>query len=175
MNNEKILVMNRSKVTVLTQLCVLIGIAVIVPLFHQQALTGPIVNATLFVATVLIGAQMGVLVGLIPSIIALSAGTLPAILAPMVPYIMLSNVILILTFNFLKSRGYWLAMIVASVLKFVFLFASSSLVIGLLMKKELATSVAVMMSWPQLLTALTGGMLAWIALKSIATFSQKSD
>jgi len=162
MNNKKVLAIDKSKIVSLTQLITLIGVATIIPLFHQQMITGPFVNATLFVATILFGTQMGIFVGLIPSVIALSVGTLPSVLAPMVPYIMISNAILILTFDFLKDKNYWLAVALASFLKFLFLFATSSIVIGLLMKKELAESVAMMMSWPQFLTALAGGMVAWI-------------
>ena len=160
MNNEQTLVLDKSNLIASTKFIALIGIATVVPLFHQQLITGPIVNATLFVATIILGTQMSILVGLLPSIIALSVGTLPAPLAPMVPYIMISNAILILTFGYLKDRNYWLAVGVASFLKFLFLFSTSSIVIGLLMKKELADSVALMMNWPQLLTALAGGILA---------------
>jgi hypothetical protein len=164
MEDEQEAVMDRRVSTMTIQSVILLSIAISVPLFHQQMITGPVVNATLFAATVLLGAQMGVLVGLIPSVIALSVGTLPAALAPMVPYIMLSNVILIVTFNFLKGKNYWLAITAASFLKFLFLFVSSSVVVGLLLKKELAESVVVMMSYPQLLTALLGGVLAKVFL-----------
>ena len=167
MNNEKTLTITRDKMALLTWFIALTGIATIAPLFHQQMITGPIVNATLFVATIILGAQMGIFAGLIPSVIALSVGTLPPALAPMIPYIMISNVILILTFNFLKGKNYWLAITLASFLKFLFLFSTSSLVISLLMKKELAGSVALMMSWPQLVTALMGGILAWIFFKKM--------
>lgn len=164
MNHEQILTINRNNIITFTKFITLIGFATIVPLFNQQMITGPIVNATLFVATIILGTQMGVLVGLIPSLIALSVGTLPAPLAPMVPYIMISNAILILTFGYLKNKNYWLAIIVASFLKFLFLFSTSSLVVGLLMKKELTESVAIMMSWSQLVTALMGGFLASLFL-----------
>jgi riboflavin transporter len=165
MNNEKVLAMDREKIVSLSQFVILISLATLVPLFHEQLITGPIVNATLFVATILLGTTGGIFVGLIPSIIALSVGTLPAVLAPVVPYIMLSNVILILSFNFFKEKNYWLAVGIAGFLKFIFLFAASSVVINLLLKKELAESVAMMMSWPQLITALAGGILAWIFFK----------
>lgn len=164
MNNEQALTLSRSNYIASTKFIALIGVATIIPLFHQQMITGPIVNATLFVATIILGTQMGILVGLIPSVIALSVGTLPAPLAPMVPYIMISNAILILTFGYLKNINYWLAIIISSFLKFLFLFLTSSVVIGLLMKKELAESVTLMMRWPQLLTALMGGVLASLFL-----------
>jgi hypothetical protein len=122
------------------------------------------VNATLFAAVILLGAQSSLLVGLIPSVIALSVGTLPPVLAPMVPYIMVSNAILMLTFDNLRAKNYWLAVGCASLLKFLFLVATSSIVTRLLFKSELAGSVALMMSWPQLLTALAGGVLVSLVL-----------
>jgi len=164
MNNEQVLIINRSKIIVFTQFSALLGIAIIAPLFHQQMVTGPIVNATLFVSAIILGREMGIFIGLIPSVIALSVGTLPPALAPMVPYIMMSNAVLILTFYFFKDVNYWLAVAVASFFKFLFLFATSSIVVGLLLNKHLADSVSMMMSYPQLLTALAGGILAKIFL-----------
>ena len=165
MPNIKELAISREKVAFLTKMVALLSVAMIVPLFHQQMITGPIINATLFIATAVLGASAGILVGLIPSVIALSAGLLPPVLAPMVPFIMISNTILVLVFHFLKERNYWMGMIMASVLKFVFLYSTSSVVINLLLKKEVATQVSLMMSWPQLLTAIAGGCLAYIFIK----------
>ena len=99
--------------------------------------------------------------------IALSAGLLPAILAPMIPFIMLSNAILIMTFSALKKKNYWLNIAIGSTFKFLFLFATSSIVINLLIKKEIAQQVALIMSWPQLLTALAGGVIAYPIIKLI--------
>ena len=167
MNNEKVLFLERSNLTSLVWLIALVGVASVAPLFHQQMITGPVVNATLFLAAMILGIKRGIFVGLIPSAIALSMGTLPPVLAPAVPYIMISNAILIAVFSLLRNKNYWLAVAVASLLKFVFLFSTSSIVISLLMKKELAGSVATMMSWPQLITALFGGFLAWVFLKKL--------
>lgn len=164
MKNTIALVLEKNKIVSITQLVALIGIAVVAPFFHQQLITGPVVNATLFIATIFLGTQGGIMVGLIPSVIALSVGTLPAPLAPMVPYIMISNVILVLIFGYFKERNYWIAIVLASFFKFLFLFSTSAIVVGLLTKKELASSVAIMMSYPQLLTALAGGVLASLFL-----------
>ncbi len=167
MSRVKILTIKGEKIFVLTQFAVLVGIATIAPLSHQQAITGPIVNATLFVSVMLLGVQSGILVGLIPSLIALSVGLLPPVLAPMVPFIMTGNTILVITFNYLKEKNYWLGVVAASILKFIFLFSTSSIMIDLILKKEIASRVAMMMSWPQLLTALTGGLIAYMFLKGI--------
>ena len=165
MNNAKILTINREKIITLAQFAVLVGAATIAPLLGQQAIAGPIVNATLFISTMFLGIRAGVLVGLFPSIIALSVGLLPLALAPMIPFIMLGNVILVLSFDFLKNKNYWLRVITASALKFIFLFSTSSIVINLILKTEIANRVAVIMSWPQFLTAIAGGTIAYFLFR----------
>jgi len=165
MKNTKILAINREKIIALTQFAVLIGVATVAPLFGQQAITGVIVNAILFISTMFLGIRAGILIGLLPSIIALSVGLLPAVLAPMIPFIMIGNVILVLCFDFLKNRNYWLRIITASALKFIFLFSTSSIVVNLILKTEVANRVAVIMSWPQFLTAFAGGAIAYLVLR----------
>lgn len=144
----------------------LIAIAVFAPLLKQQMITGPLVNSTLFIAAVLLGGESAILVGLLPSLIALSVGLLPAPLAPMIPFIMTANAILILAFLQSKKRNYWLGIVSASILKFIFLFATSSIVVNLITKQQVAAKAAAMMSWPQLITALAGGIIAYLFLKA---------
>lgn len=165
MNNTKTLAFNKEKITNLTKFVVLVGVAAMAPLLHQQMITGAVVNATLFVTTALLGSRYGIIAGLIPSVIALSVGLLPPVLAPMVPFIMIGNAILVLSFNALKDKNYWLGVLAASVLKFVFLYSTSAIVVNLLFKKEIAYQVSTMMSWPQLLTAIIGGILAYSFLR----------
>lgn len=167
MNQVKILTIKKEKIFILVQFVILVGIATIAPLFHQQTITGPIVNATLFISVILLSTRNAILIGLLPSLIALSTGLLPSVLAPMIPFIMIGNTILIIVFGYLKEKNYWLGIVSASILKFVFLFSTSSIVINLLLKKEIASKVAIMMSWPQLFTALAGGLIAYLFLKSI--------
>jgi hypothetical protein len=167
MNQIKSLTIKKELILTLIQFTLIVGIATIAPLFHQQVITGPLVNAMLFIATVVLGAKNAILAGLIPSLIALSSGLLPAVLAPMVPFIMVGNSILILVFSNLREKNYWMSAILASFLKFLFLFLSSSIVINLLLKKEIATTVALMMSWPQLFTAIAGSLIAYFFLKGV--------
>ncbi len=146
---------------------IFLAIAIFAPLLKQQFITGPIVNAVLFISVMLLGSQGAIMVGLVPSLIALSTGLLPIVLAPMIPFIMLGNTILIITFDYFKKKNFWLGIILASFLKFLFLFLASSVVANLIVKKEIASKAAMMMSWPQLLTALTGGIIAYLFLKTI--------
>ena len=164
MNKVKTLVFKKQKILILAQFVALIGIATVAPLFGQQAIAGPVINAILFISVMLLGVQNAILIGLIPSLIALSVGLLPSILAPMIPFIMMGNVILIMVFNYFKERSFWMGMVSSSILKFVFLFSSSSIVINLLSSKEIASRIAMTMGWLQLLTALAGGLIAYIIL-----------
>ena len=149
----------------LTKAILLIGIVTFAPLLGQQAITGPIVNATLFISTILIDIKYAIFVGLIPSGIALSVGLLPLTLAPMIPFIMVANAILIVAFEGLRRKNYWLAVFSASTIKFLFLKITSFKVIDLVLKKEVASKAALMMSWPQFVTAIAGGILAYLFLK----------
>lgn len=151
--------------------CGLIIVASILPRFiHNQFITGPIVNATLFLAAYILGSGSAILVGLVPSVVALSSGLLPVTLAPIVPFIMISNAILILVFNGIKKMTgfYGVSAIAASLIKYLFLYISVSLVTNLIAQKTIALKAAtIMMAWPQLVTALAGAIVAFGILKLI--------
>ncbi len=164
--------MARVNMRAMAQFLSLAGAATILPFFiHLQWITGSIVNAILIIALFLVGIRSALVICLLPSLMALSGGLLPAILAPVVPFIMLGNVILVLSIDWVYNnfkdtvQGYWLGVIVGAGLKFIFLFVSVDFVSRLLIKQELAVKVAQMMSWPQLATAVVGGMIAWALLK----------
>lgn len=169
--NGKVETLTITKESVIT-FVVLLGIATAAPLCHNQFITGPIVNATLLVAVALLGIRDGILIGLIPSSIALAVGLLPPVLAPMIPFIIVGNAILVLTFGYLRNKNYWLGLVSGSVLKFAFLFGTSSVVTSLLVNQKVAANVAVMMSWPQLVTALAGGLLAYGFLQGTKKLSR---
>ena len=170
-------VLSRYNYINLGQFLILASIPIVLPFFvHIQWLTGPIVNATLIMALFLVGIRGALLLCLIPSMMALSGGLLPAILAPVVPFIMLSNTIFILSIDYFYNKirneniGYWSGLVVASFLKFIFLFLSVNVISNLLIKQELILKVAQMMSWPQFFTAIIGGIIAWVFLKKLKKF-----
>ncbi len=167
MRQIKIIALNKQSVLSLVRFAILLAIATLAPLFHFQPITGPIVNAVFFIAVALVGAQNTVLIGLLPSLIALSTGLLPALLAPMIPFIMVSNIILIITFSYFKERNFFAAVVVSSVLKFLFLASTSQIVVHLITQKIIAQKAALMMGWWQLITALIGGIIAYFALRII--------
>ena len=165
-------VVARLNTKIIAQFLALAGTATILPFFiHLQWLTGPIVNAILILTLLLVGIRSALVLCMIPSLMALSGGLLPAIMAPVVPFIMIGNAILVLAVDWFytniknNSKGFAIGVIVGAALKFIFLFFSVSIISDLLIKQELAIKVAQMMSWTQFATAISGGMLAWIALK----------
>lgn len=125
----------------------------------NQWITGTIVNALLFLAVWRVGIANAFLVAVLPSSIALLRGLLPAPLAALIPFIILSNVILICAFFALKKRPL-AGVVFGSALKFLFLFAVASQVV------KVAGPLLFMMSWPQLFTALAGGLIALGVKKS---------
>ncbi|MBU4331521.1 hypothetical protein KKD19_00510 [Patescibacteria group bacterium] len=157
---------------VLVRFLILGGIATLLPFYiHVQWITGPIINAILILTLFLVGVRAALVLCLVPSMIALSGGLLPAILAPVVPFIMLGNAILVLTVDWFNNQsrngsgGYWSGVVVGAALKFLFLLASVNIISRLLIKQELAVKVAQIMSWPQFATAVAGGVLAFVFLK----------
>lgn len=120
---------------------------------QNQWITGTIVNAILYLAVWRVGILNAILVAALPSSIALMRGLLPAPMAILIPYIILSNVILMAVFYLLKK--YPLAgVVVASAVKFLFLLAITSFFI------KINSPLLYMMQWPQLVTALAGGLAA---------------
>jgi len=167
MEKTKILVWSKVRWANAIQFIIFMGIVIAAPYFLNQAITGPLVNAMLFLATIFLGARSAILIGLTPSLVSISTGLLPLPLAPMIPFIMVGNTLLILSFDLLRKKNYWLGMLSASAIKFLFLFSMASIVTSLILKDAIAVQAAKMLGLPQLLTALAGGILAYLFLKVI--------
>ncbi|MEA2097480.1 MAG: hypothetical protein U9P70_00130 [Patescibacteria group bacterium] len=162
----------RININYIAQFMALASVVVFLPyLVPSQWIVGPIVNAVLILTLLKFGFRNATAIAIVPSIVALSSGLLPVILAPIVPFIMASNIILILCVDWCynnfkdKTKGYWTGVFVGATLKFLFLFFSVNIISGLLIKQELAIKVAQMMSWPQFYTAVIGGVIAWGVLE----------
>lgn len=140
-------------------------IAIVPAFIHNQWLTGPFVNALLILTCVLVGPMEAVILGLIPSTVALSSGLLPLPLAPMIPFIVISNAIFVAVFHYLNKKSFGLGVIAGAFLKYVFLFAFATLLAQQFFNATLLPKVVGIMSWPQFATALIGGIFAYGILK----------
>lgn len=163
-SKEKAVPVSEVSTLFIARFAVLVSVAIIAPLFNVQFFTGTIVNAGLFVAVALIGARGAILIGTLPSVVVASFGLLSPAIFPMVPFIIFSNALLVLTFSFFKNKSYWKGVAAAAALKFSFLSFAGSFVIGLFVPEKIASQLALAMGYPQLLTALSGGVLAYFVL-----------
>ncbi|MHB1414281.1 MAG: ECF transporter S component [Chloroflexota bacterium] len=142
-----------------TKMALLLALGLLIPSFGwDQQVTGPLVNALLLVSVSTVGVVGAVMVGVLPSLMALVRGVLPLPMVVMVPYIILGNAALVVVFALLRSRNYWLGLSVAAALKAGLLaLAVTNLVV-------VPANLAILMQWPQLYTALLGGVIAYTAL-----------
>ncbi|MGQ9676109.1 MAG: ECF transporter S component [Chloroflexota bacterium] len=148
-----------SDITGVAKLAGLLALALIVPSIGlDQQFTGPMVNALLLISAVVVGLPGAIMVGALPSLVALARGTLPLPMAVMVPYIIFGNAALVGVFYLLHRRNYWLALVPAAIVKFGLLFFAVTYMV------TVPPALAGMMQWPQLYTALLGGVIAWVVL-----------
>ena len=167
---EQAISLNKRILLTASQFLILLSVVSFAPLLNNQFVTGTIVNASLLVSVVLLGMSGSLLLCLLPSLISLVVGLLPIVMVPMVPFIVLGNIIFILTFNALRKRNYFFGLVPAALLKFSFLFLTSNFLIQFFIKQAVASKIAVMMSWPQLVTALSGGFIAYLIIVSYNSF-----
>ncbi len=158
---------SRQSVLSLAQLSFLLAIITFAPLLGNQYITGTIVNAALLVSVIVLGFRKTLFLCFLPSIISLASGLLSAVLAPMIPFIIAGNILLVYVFNLLRKKNYWLGLVPAALLKFSLLFFMSNVLIGLFIKGQVASNIAVMMSWPQLITAVSGGIIAYFIVRGL--------
>jgi len=161
MNEEKILVspLARAKIKILIFSLLTLIAAFLPTVIHSQFITGPLVNMALILATFLVGPFEAVFLGLMPSVLALVSGLLPLPLAPAVPFIMISNAILVGVYYYLGRKNFGLTILAAAFLKFLFLYELSNLWLP-----KVLTS---MLGWVQFYTAVLGGIMAYLVLKFI--------
>ena len=148
------------------QFGIFISIAVITPYFGNQLLTGSIVNALLFISATIIGVEYAILLCLIPSLISLYTGFLALVLAPMIPFIMVGNILLVITYSSLKEKGFWVGAIPAAFVKFIFIWLMGMILANTILH-GIAKNLIFMISWPQLGTAILGACIAYVILKII--------
>lgn len=127
-----------------------------------QMVTGPAVNAMLMISGIYVGAIGGIIIGLLTPWIAFIRGTLAPPLAPMIPFIMLGNAVLVIIWvlsrRLIKNvyLGSVAGIVVGATVKFLILSTAVKLIVSV------PPPVAQAMQIPQLYTALMGGVIALI-------------
>lgn len=150
-------------------------LALLIPaLGWPQPVTGPLVNALLLIAVETLGLWPAIALGCLTPLGGLLHGVLPLPLAVMVPFIMLGNATLVTAYNALHLRNRWLALGVAAAAKFGLLYAAVTFfavrplelaLSGGVAKVAMPAAIVYTMSWPQLVTAIAGGLIAFAVLR----------
>lgn len=154
--------MSQTRIYWITRTAILLAIAVVFQMGgFPQFITGPAVNAILYLSAMTIGWSGGVLIGICTPVIAALRGILPPPLTPLIPFIALGNGILVILFFYLQKKSRILAIAVASTVKFLILAAAVNFLV------QVPSKIAQMMSFPQLLTAIFGGLIALLVERAI--------
>ena len=146
-----------------------------------QLVTGSCVNAILAIAVLVGGLGCGITVALTSPVLAFLLGIAPQILT--VPAIMVGNTVYVVLLSLLAGKDskkigkQILAWMVAAAAKFATLYAvvvglicgvlSESLLASGAMKPPMLTALPATFSWPQLVTALTGGAVALLIVPAL--------
>ncbi len=156
----------------------LLALALLIPaLAWPQPVTGALVNALLLITVETLGLGPAIALGMVTPLGGLLHNVLPLPLAVMIPFIMLGNATLVSLYNALRERNRYLALGVAAVAKFgvlltaVSFFAARPLTLALSGAPRtvvMPAAIVNMMSWPQLVTSVAGGLLAFAALRAFA-------
>ncbi len=157
--------------TFIARLAILMALTMIIQTAGlPQPFTGPLVNALLFLAASILGGIGGIVLGCTTPVIALLTGQLPAVLAPMLPLIAIGNMILVVIYDVMMrnirfSFKIYPAILLAAIGKYLFLFFSVKLILPMILARQLPEKFIMLMTTPQLITALAGGAIAIFALK----------
>jgi hypothetical protein len=133
----------------------------------NQVVVGPLVNAVILSAVLICDIKYGILVAALTPLMAVWTAQLPAPMAPFAPFIIAGNIVLAAGFGILnkyvKAYGTYIGIAVGAALKTLLLAFSARyliLVFKMPFPKPVMQKLAVMMSYPQLYSALAGGAVA---------------
>ncbi len=153
------------------RLPLLIGAALVMTtLGLPQPVTGPLVNALLLLTVAWAGVSEALVVGMVTPMGAALRGVLPLPLVLMIPFIALGNAAFVSLYAVLRGKDRWLALGVAAVAKFAVLAAVATVlavrpvslpIAGTPQVVAIPAAIVEMMRWPQLATALAGGLIAF--------------
>ncbi len=176
----------RKRILWITQTALFIALLVAVQSVLKplgQFAVGSIVNLLLITSVMLSGLWSGVTVAVLSPLFAFLLGG-QAALPQILPLIMLGNLILVLIWHFLAGKAteklvlrYGIATVVSAVVKFLFLWLSIvKIAVPLLgLPEKQAAILSVAFSYPQLITASIGGVVATILIPILKRVLPKKD
>jgi len=174
MNEVKVETKSQEMVKTNASVLAAFAVAIILPFFlHLQLVTGPIINAMLIIVTIVLGLRWGLILSIIPSIMALAGGLLLPFLTPVIPFIILSNMLMVGTLSYFYEQdakqidGYWKGVSAGSLIKSLFLMICGFLVLKFYHNPQAVKLAVTALGVIQLVTSLAGGVIAYLFLKFI--------
>lgn len=144
------------------------GAVIAGPFSVTQLVTGSLVNCILFVFTAQVGILSGVLIGILSSVLASVIGIGPAVVA-VVPLVACGNGIIALVYGTLAKANRALGTVGAAALKCAFLWVTVPILLHAVGAPEKQTAaLSIMFSWPQGITALIGGVIAYAIIPRLS-------
>jgi hypothetical protein len=164
---------------VIARLAVLIAFTLAIQMAgFPQPITGPVINALLFSTTILLGWIPGIILGIATPLVAIIRGQLPAPLIPMVPFICSGNALLVTFFYLLSAKRFrnnrnapwrqtnlYIGIVLSSIIKFLWLTGTVYVILPKVLAHRLPNPLIYVMTLPQLITALVGGVMALIFIE----------
>lgn len=135
-----------------------------------QPITGPVINAVLFVTTAVTGTLSGLLIGSVTPWVAYITGLMK--IAPAVPVIMLGNLSLVVVFALLSRFNRYVAAVIASVTKWLVMTAGVKYIVAPQIK--IPAPAYVSLTIMQLWTALGGALLGLLVIASLTARNRRS-
>lgn len=151
---------------------ILQGLRLVLPLPPQagMVLIGSLVNACLILAALKIGWKAAVLLALVTPVAAYVQGMLPFF--PFIGPVALGNVVFVAVV-FAGRNSYWQVLAGAALLKACTLYGTFYLLFSLVaFPTAVRHMILLVMSWPQIVTALLGGILAWAIGRRISVIDR---
>ncbi len=159
--------MNRDKIRMLTRTAVLLAVVVVVQMAgrnlpNSNFIVGPLVNMCLLAAVMNAGLTGGLTIAILSPFTSLINNNAPvaAALLTFAPVIAIANIIFILAFYFLYNKNKYVGLGIAAFLKFGFLFLAIRVFLNIFSFSKFTARLLELFSWPQLITALIGGIVA---------------
>jgi hypothetical protein len=147
----------------ITRTAILLALTVIFQSFRApQLITGTLVNAMLLISAGFVGMWSGVVISLLTPVIAFLFGIMKFPL--MIPFIMVGNAIYVIIFSLFRNKP--IGMVLGAFVKFLWLSASVYFMLPWFGVKVPALVVQ-MFSFPQLMTAILGGVLSLAVLAAL--------
>jgi hypothetical protein len=142
-----------------------------IPAPANSYIVGPLVNACILISTAFVGLTGGIIISILAPFTSLinNHAVIAPILLLFAPFIAIGNMLLAFCFHILKKKSQVAGIIIGAILKFGFLFGAIKLFVNLKgdIKPKIVSNLVSLFSFPQLITALIGGIIAIAVIKAL--------